>query len=174
MSTSPDACEVCGFVREGVTCSASIAGIDESIDAFIGVIQGAGADAVVRPESDRWSIVEYGAHLRDVLLSLRERTIVASVVDHPTGSPIYRDERVNLGFYSRDSIDDVINELRVSAGLLTRTIASLPEGFERRTLTYSPLFGGEVTIEWMAAQAFHEASHHLGDVRENLRLLQVR
>ena len=171
MSSAPDSCPECGFVWEGKNRSQSISGINDSVAEFINVIEEAGEMALVRPQPDRWSIVEYAGHLRDVLLSLRERTILASVVDNPTGSPIYRDERVNLGFYSLDSVDDAADELAFASGLISKTIAALPEGFEKRGLTYSPLFGGDVTIEWMAAQAFHESFHHLGDVRENLRQL---
>ena len=120
---------------------------------------------MVRPEPDRWSIVEYAGHLRDVLINLREKLIVASVVDNPTGQPIYTDDRVNLGFYSLDSLDDAANELAFAAGLISKTIAALPDGFENRTLVFSPLWATQMTIGWIAAQAFHEASHHLGDVR---------
>ena len=78
----------------------------------------AGDPAVVaaRPEPARWSALEYGAHLRDVLISLRERTLTASIEDHPTGAPIHRDERVDLGFYSLDDPATVAAELRAAAG----------------------------------------------------------
>jgi hypothetical protein len=171
MSTNPESCPDCGFVWDGVSRSDAIEGINDSIEAFIGVIEDASEMALVRPESKRWSIVEYASHVRDVLLSLRERTIIASILDEPTGTPIFRDERVNLGFYSLDSLDDVTDELAFAAGLLSKTIATLPAGFENRPIKYSPVTPLVVTIGWMAAQAFHEASHHLGDARENLRLL---
>lgn len=172
MATNPDSCPGCGFVWEGVSRSDAVSGINNSIEDFIGVIEVAGEMALVRPEQNRWSIVEYASHLRDVLISIRERSILASIVDEPTGTPIFRDERVNLGFYSLDSLDDAMDELAFAAGLLSKTIATLPEGFENRELKYSPVTPLSVTIKWMAAQAFHEASHHLGDVRENLRLLK--
>lgn len=172
MSSSPASCPECGFVWEGVSCSDAVVGINESVTAFIGVIEEAGEMATVRPTLETWSIVEYAAHLRDVFLSLRERSILASVVDMPTGQPIYRDERVDLGFYSLDSVDDAADELAFAAGLLSKTIATLPEGYEKRLLTYSPVSGATVTVEWMAAQGFHEASHHLRDVQNNLNLLK--
>lgn len=171
MATDPFSCPECGFIWDGVTCLESISGINESVSSFIGVIEEAGEMATVRPEPDRWSIVEYAAHLRDVLLSLRERSILASVVEKPTGQPIYRDERVNLGFYSLDSVDDAADELAFAAGLLSKTIATLPAGYEKRLIVYSPVSNADVSIEWMAAQGFHEASHHLEDVRQNLNLL---
>jgi len=170
MSSEPHSCPECGFVWDGVSRAEAISGINESVSAFIGVIEEAGEMAMVRPESGRWSIVEYAGHLRDVLISLRERTILASVDDNPTGQPIYRDERVNLGFYSLDSLDDAADDLAFAAGLFSKTIAALPHNFENRTLVYSPVSAAKVTIGWMAAQGFHEAAHHLLDVRQNLEM----
>lgn len=173
MSASSESCPDCGFVWEGVSRSEAISGINDSVTGFIGVIEAAGEMALVRPEPQRWSVIEYAGHLRDVLLSIRERTILASVLDHPTGTQIFRDERVDLGFYALDSIDDVADELAAAAGLLSKTIASLPDGFENRTLQFSSLTPRVVDIGWMAAQAFHEASHHLGDVQKNLEMLRL-
>jgi len=170
MSSEPHSCPECGFVWDGVSRAEAISGINESVAAFVGVIESAGEMALIRPESLRWSIVEYAAHLRDVFISLRERTILASVVNNPTGQPIYRDERVNLGFYALDTIDDSVDGLRFAAELLSKTITALPDGYENRTLVYSPVSNAQVTIGWMAAQGFHEAFHHLLDVRHNLKM----
>lgn len=164
-------CDGCGFVWDGVNLKDAVSGISDTVTDFVGVIEEAGEMATVRPAADRWSIVEYAGHLRDVFISLRERTILASIVDEPTGTPIHRDERVNLGFYSLDSLDDAADELGFAAGVLSKTIATLPEGFENRMLVYSPVTELKVTIGWMAAQAYHEAFHHLMDIRENMRLL---
>lgn len=171
MANSAPPCPDCGFEWEGVDVVRAVSGINNAVSAFVGVIERAGEMATVRPEPGRWSIVEYAAHLRDVLLSLRERVITAAIVDTPTGSPIHRDDRVNLGFYSLDSVDDAADELGFAAGLLSKTIAALPDGFENRELVYSPAMPGIVTIGWVAAQGFHEASHHLLDVRNNLEML---
>lgn len=171
MSKEVQSCPECGFVWEGKDRSEVIAGINDSVTAFVDVIEEAGEMALVRPDLERWNIVEYAGHLRDVLISLRERIILGCVVDKPTGVPIYRDERVNMGFYSLDSVDDVSDELAMAAGLISKTIASMPEGFENRTMVYSPASNADATLQWVAAQAFHEASHHLNDVRTNLSLL---
>ena len=172
VSSEPFSCPECGFVWDGVSRSDAISGINESVTAFVGVIEQAGEMATVRPEPGRWSIVEYAGHLRDVLLSLRERIILASVTNEPTGQAIHRDERVDMGFYSLDSLDDAVDELAFAAGLLSKAIATLPEEFEERVMVYSQVSGAKVTIGWMAAQGFHEASHHLMDVRHNLEMVR--
>lgn len=164
-------CDGCGFEWDSVGLKDAVSGISDAVTEFVGVIEESGEMATVRPSPDRWSIVEYAGHLRDVFISLRERLITASVVDHPTGTPIFRDERVNLGFYALDSVDDAADELGFAAGLLSKTIATLPAGFEDRTMVYSPAVDFVATLRWVAAQANHEAFHHLGDIRENVRLL---
>lgn len=145
--------------------------LSAAADSFIDVILKAGAKVDVRPSPQRWSILEYGAHLRDVLLSIRDRIITASVLDEPTGSAIHREERVDLGFYSLDTPAEVASELAVAARLFVKTFASLPEGYESRQFFYSPVTPAKVTILWAGAQAVHESEHHLSDVKENLTLL---
>ena len=171
MTGESPSCPDCGFVWDGVTLAQSVSGVNDSVAAFVGVLEGVGEMATVRAQPDRWSIIEYAAHLRDVLISLRERIITAAIVDTPTGTPIFRDDRVNLGFYSLDSVDDAADELAFAAGIFSKAVASLPDGFADRELYFSPGMPATTTIRWVAAQAFHEASHHLLDVQDNARML---
>lgn len=166
-NAAPASCPDCGFVWDGVSAADAVSGINDAVAGFVGVIEAAGEMASVRPEPNRWSIVEYAGHVRDVLISLRERIIVASCVEDGVGTPIHRDERVNLGFYSLDSVDDVADELAFAAGLISKTIASVPQGYESRQILFSA-GAMYVSIAWMTAQALHEAAHHLADARENL------
>ena len=116
-------------------------------------------------------MLEYGAHVRDVLLVLRDRIVVGVVVDNPGFTPMYRDERVDLGMYGRDDPVAVAAELELAGALLTRMIAALsPEQLDR-TCQYGYPGPSTRTLRWMAAQAVHEVEHHLGDVEENLKLV---
>ena len=125
-----------------------------------------------RPSGERWSILEYGGHLRDVILSIRERIVLASILDVPVGTPIYRDERVNIGFYDQDAASDVVVELQVATYLFLKTVASLPEQASRIAhLIYSTQSPLEITISGAMLNALHECEHHQGDAEENLRLL---
>lgn len=168
---SNEACPVCGFQWSSLSRDQVPTRLKAATDSFAGVVVASRARVGVRPTPERWSILEYGAHLRDVLLSIRDRIIAASIIDEPIGSPIYRDERVDLGFYSLDTADDVANELAVASRLFTKTFASLPDGYERREFFYSPITPTKVTILWAGAQAVHESEHHLSDVQENVRLV---
>lgn len=169
---STRACEGCGFVRSEVGVDDVAARVQAAVDAFVRVVTDAGARAGERPTPTRWSVLEYGSHLRDVLVSLRERTLLAAIEDHPTGSPIHRDERVDLGFYRLDTPRDVCDELAAASRLYLRTYSALPDGFLDRRLLYSPVTPEEVSVAWLGTQAVHESEHHLGDARENLALLE--
>lgn len=168
--TSAVTCPVCGFEWGAIAASDIPLRVKSATDAFDDVIESAGVKASERPNPERWSVLEYGAHLRDVLISIRERVITASIEDEPTGSPLHRDERVDLGFYRRDTPSDIRDELSAVSRLFVRTFQSLPPGFETREFVYSPVTPAKVTILWAGAQALHECEHHLGDVRENLAL----
>lgn len=147
--------------------------IGAAVSSFVEVMKEAGAKVAVRPRPDRWTILEYGGHLRDVLLSIRERVILASIVDVPTGMPIYRDERVDLGFYAEDTVKEVINELEVSALLFNKTVTTLPADFDTRELVYSSRTPLAVTISSTFSNAVHECEHHLGDVSENMAMFNA-
>ena len=140
-------------------------------DAFVEVLTGAVERASRRPSPDRWSILEYAGHVRDVLISIRERIVLAVVVERPTGVAMNREERIDRGLYRHDGVEDVAEELVVLTRLMVKTISSLREGDMRRALIYSSATPDEVTVAWAIAQAIHEVEHHLDDVRENLARL---
>jgi hypothetical protein len=161
------ACEGCGFIWDDVDPTDAPSRLAAAVAAFTELIRVASASGLARPSPERWSIVEYAGHLRDALLSMRERIIVASVIDLPTGTPIYRDERIDLGFARLDTPDEVVAELEMATGLMLKTILTLPEDSLERLLVYSPNVTSPITIAWVIAQAVHEAEHHLSDVTEN-------
>jgi hypothetical protein len=138
---------------------------------FVDIVRTSPVTLDARPTAERWSILEYAAHTRDVLLSIRERIVLASILDGYVGTPIYREDRVNLGFYGLDTPDEIADELQTASRLFVRTFEALPAGFEERVFTYSTLSPESVSILWASAQALHESEHHLADARENERLL---
>jgi hypothetical protein len=166
-------CAHCGFSWATLTRAALAARMSGAVESFVNVMTVAGNDVATRPSAQRWSILEYGGHLRDVLLSIRERVVLASVLEVPVGTPIFRDERVDLGFYAADTAADVAAELQVVTYLLLKTVATLPEHFEDRKLIYSDRTPLEITISGALSNALHECEHHLGDATEDLTLLEA-
>lgn len=174
-TTSMDnpACPLCGFSWAPMVRSEVNSRIEASISSFVEILKAAGAKVAVRPRADRWSILEYAGHLRDVLLSIRERVILASIVDVPTGMPIYRDERIDLGFYAEDTLKEVARELEVAALLFSKTVTTLPAHFDTRELVYSSRTPLSVTISSTFSNAVHECEHHLGDASDNLAMFDA-
>jgi hypothetical protein len=169
--SAPSACDVCGFRWADVTVEEIPSRLDLAIRSFADIITSAGPEVARRPSPTRWSILEYGGHMRDVLISIRERIIIAAILDAPTGVAMNREERVSLGLYQHDTPADVAVELSTMTNLFIKTIRSLSTPAFLRHLTYSAASPYEVTILWAAAQAVHEAEHHLDDVKENVALL---
>jgi hypothetical protein len=166
-------CALCGFSWATLTRAEIATRMSAAVESFVGVISLAGDEVGSRPDPQRWSILEYGGHLRDVLLSIRERIVLAAILDVPVGTPIFRDERVEIGFYAQDEAPDVAVELQVATYLFLKTVATLPARFEDRRLVYSNRTPLEITISGAMSNALHECEHHLGDATENLRLLEA-
>jgi hypothetical protein len=165
-------CEHCGFSWAPRSRVEVATRMSAAVESLVAIIATAGTSVDRRPSDERWSILEYGGHLRDVILSIRERIVLASILEVPVGTPIYRDERVDIGLYAHDAASDVAVELQVATYLFLKTVASLPEGFDGRHLIYSSQTPLEITISGAMSNALHECEHHLGDASENLRLLR--
>ena len=169
--SAPTTCEVCGFNWDGALRDDISPRLIAATEAFVALMTAAGEHVAIRPSPARWSILEYGGHLRDVLISIRERILLAAIVDAPTGVAMNREERISRGYYRFDTSGEVVTELNTLTRLFLRTVASMGADDFERTLTYSGATPHQVTIGWAAAQAVHEAEHHLRDVQENLSSL---
>ncbi len=164
----PVNCDVCGFLFADVMPEDVATRLVAASTAVADLLESAPEKATARPGPQRWSNLEYGAHLRDVLISIRERVILATLVDLPTGVALYRDERVAHGLYRDDIAGEVADELRVLTRLFVKTFDSLCAPDLLRPIIFSTLNPMEVSTLWCAAQAVHESEHHLSDVVENL------
>lgn len=148
--------------------------IHDAVGQMATILVAHAAIATQRPEPDRWSALEYGAHLRDVMVNVRDRIILAVVEDVPSPYPLYREERVTLGLYANETVPIVAADLESAASLFTRTFDTLRTDYVERTMIYSRLLGDERTIGWTGAQVLHECEHHLQDVRDNVTRLEGR
>jgi hypothetical protein len=166
-----ETCEVCGFAWDEVPDAEVAPRIRAGADRLAGLLRTSPDVASTRPTQDRWSMLEYGAHVRDVMLVLRDRFVVGVVTDNPAFTPMYRDERVELGIYAGEVPVALATEIEVAATLLARILEALsPEQLER-TCQYGYPGPSTRTLRWMAAQAVHEVEHHLADVGQNLTLV---
>jgi hypothetical protein len=168
-----DRCEECAFeyAEHG---EVSVAGeIRDLGPRFASVLTPEGTDVpdvpddgrlTRRPSADVWSAVEYGCHVRDVLLAQRERLFQALVEERPSFVPIYRDQRVVLARYGDERPDQVATQISFAAGLTAWAFEKLDPPSWRRTCTYNYPEPATRTLLWLAQHTLHEGEHHLADV----------
>ena len=164
-------CEVCNFVWDLITIDEIPSRLDAATSQMIDVVRNNIARCSERPSPERWPILEYVCHTRDVLLNVRDRLIVACVEDTPVPPPLYREERIAMGLYQFDEPDDVCTELAVASGLFIKFVKTCTPELLRRELFYGYPTPVNRSVLWGSAQALHECEHHLTDVQENVRLL---
>jgi hypothetical protein len=98
---------------------------------------------------------------------VRGRIIRAIIETEPQSPPLYREERVNLGFYANDVPELLAHEVENAASLLVRTLAAISDEQLTRTLHYGYPDASIRTVLWTFAQALHEFEHHGDDIVEN-------
>jgi hypothetical protein len=166
-----ETCPDCGFAWEAVSREEIGRRIDTGTAAIAGLLAGDPDRAGVRPSKLRWSAIEYAAHVRDVLITLRDRLVVGLVEDGPTFKPMYRDERVDLGLYESDTVDAIADELRAATAMFIRLFDAIDPQQLTRGVQYGFPNPAPRSLLWMGQQAVHEVEHHGGDIAEDLRLV---
>lgn len=162
-------CEGCGFAWDEVAPATIAERVTTGVAAISEALAGAGASVGVQPAPGRWSALEYAAHTRDVLLTLRDRLVIGIVEDEPSFTPMYREERVTLALYRSDTAPAVSDELASAAAMFIRLFAAIPDDQLDRTVQYGTPTPTRRTLRWMAQQAVHEVEHHGSDITANLR-----
>lgn len=156
--------EGCGFEWDAVDpdeIGRRITGRAAEISQLI--VDNPSADARTTPEV--WSPLEYAGHVRDVLLNLRDRLVVAINEDNPLCKGLYGTPRIELGLYQGDTPALVATELSTAAALFARTWDRIPSNLRIRTMVYGYPRVADRSLIWVAAQALHEVEHHLTDVK---------
>ncbi len=171
--TTNEQCDVCGFIWDEIQAGQISALLSSATGQLCELLIAQGDRVARRPEPERWSSLEYAAHLRDVYLSIRDRMVVACVELEPTLPPLYREERVAFGFYELDTVDDMVTELTTAATLFNKVFTQMPDGLRERRMPFAFPVAATRTLSWIASQVYHEAFHHLGDVRVNGELLSA-
>ena len=70
-------CEECGFEYDLAKAPNAASSIVTGVAEFAALLSDSRADVRTRREPTQWSPLEYGCHLRDVLLVQRERVLTA-------------------------------------------------------------------------------------------------
>ncbi|WP_117000695.1 DinB family protein [Desertimonas flava] len=170
-------CDSCGFAWDAVPFEMIELGIPVTMDRITEIVEEADDEghAYDRPDADTWSIVEYAAHIRDVLLVMRDRLVVGLVEQGPAFSPMYRDERVRGGLYRFENADDLGHkELPVAADLFLRLLRSIDRPDLARPVRYNYPVPSDRTLLWVAQQTLHEVMHHRQDLERIHRCFRDR
>lgn len=167
-------CEECGFVWELVPPAEQASRLADVAATYRRLVlppdrpAGWNGRAATRPGPAVWSALEYACHVRDVLLSIRDRVITTMVEDTPRFTPLYRDERVELAGYGTEDLFEVTGQIEMAAALLARQLTRLSSSQFQRRCHYGFPDPAIRTIAWMGAQAIHEAEHHAIDIAAQL------
>jgi len=163
-----DRCAGCGFDYDLEAAQAAAPAIVGCAAELAGLLERADLDRRTRRRPELWSPLEYGCHVRDVLLVQRERVLLARYVDAPSFPPMGREERVELDGYAEQDPIAVARQLRDAAALFANVLARLgPDDWDRTVMyNYPALF--ERSLRWLAEHTEHELRHHLLDVRNQL------
>ena len=164
VGTQREACAECGFVWEDLDLEELRARLVPASARLAEVFSSGDSRLLERPSPDVWSPIEYGSHVRDVLLNLRDRVVVGLGEDNPSPKPMYGTLRVDRGMYARTGPAELSTDLTVSARLFDQTLSTITAPDAERPIFYGWPRPATRTLLWVAAQALHEVEHHLDDI----------
>ncbi|MVA74839.1 DinB family protein [Auraticoccus sp. F435] len=153
-------CAECGFDPAEVRRTA----LPQRILAATGTVADAlaGADVRRRRDPSTWSVLEYGAHVRDVCRVMAGRLALLLSRDDPEFADWDQDATAVAERYAEQDPARVAVELREAADRLSAAFADVPEDAWQRPGRRS---NGSVFITWtLGLYALHDLEHHVADV----------
>ena len=163
-----DRCDGCGFEYDAAAAPAAGATIVDDTTALAAILASGAPGVSARLQPGVWSPLEYGCHVRDVLLVQRERVLAARRTECPSLDPMGRDERAEHDGYAEQEPARVADQLAQAAFMFANVLARLGPGDWDRTLMYNYPARFERPLRWVAVHTVHEAHHHLLDVRRQM------
>ena len=164
-----DRCDECGFEYDLTAAAAAGPAIVDGVAEIAARLSDEAADLRTRRSPETWSPLEYGCHVRDVLLVQRERVLAARRTYRPSFDPMGRDERVEHDGYADQRPADVVRQLHDAALLVANVLARVESaGDWERTVMYNYPEPWERSLRWVAAHTVHEVRHHLLDMDRQL------
>jgi hypothetical protein len=168
MVDSTDPCAQCGFAYDIRRAPDAAAAVQESVAEISSILRTKDIDVRARPRPDVWSPLEYGCHVRDVLLVQRERVLMARRANGASCTPMGREERVGHDGYNEQEPGDVARQLTDAATLFGNVLARLATEDWDRTVVYNYPETHERSLRWLAIHTVHDVQHHLADIRGQL------
>lgn len=154
------ACPACGFDPSTVRRADVADRIARSAARWDGAL--ARADVAVRPNDHTWSVLEYGCHVRDVHLIMRERLALMLARDGAAFANWDQDVAAVDDEYHAQDPDVVADELADAALAFAQAYDTVGDEDWGRTGLRSN--GSAFTVESFAVYALHDLEHHRVDV----------
>ena len=163
LSTLCEECEfeVRYFLREEISSL-----IRTSVGAWLSILQGDAAVLRKRPRPDRWSALEYAAHVRDVFDLYDYRLGMMLAEEDPHYPNWNQDETAVEKDYGSQAPVRVAAELAGAGEKLASRFDRVTGDDWERTGFRSD--GAAFTVETFARYFIHDPQHHLHDVRTGL------
>jgi hypothetical protein len=153
------ACPECGFNTQGFAVAAVPGMIMANAAAWQRALEG---DARTRPEPGKWSPLEYGCHVRDVLRLYDQRLELMLSQDDPLYPNWDQDETAVADRYAEQDPAEVAAALRQAAVAIAGRFEGVTGDQWERTGRRSD--GARFTVETFARYFIHDPVHHLYDV----------
>ena len=161
-------CGDCDFTYDLTQASSAGAGVVELAEEIASILGRRDVALRRRPDLEVWSPLEYGCHVRDVLLAQRERALAARRSSGAACAPMGREERVDHDGYNEQDPVAVARQLKDAAMLFANVLARLDDGDWDRTVVYNYPEAQERSLRWVAIHTVHDLRHHLADIRRQL------
>jgi hypothetical protein len=153
-------CPECGFVAAEV----DVTELPARVRALTARWQAALArsDAAERPRPGVWSVLEYGAHVRDVNRVFAERVRLMRDTDDPVFGNWDQDAAAVEGRYAEQDPATVADDLAEAAETFAAEYATVPvDGLDRPGRRSN---GSVFTVRSLGRYYLHDVVHHLHDV----------
>jgi hypothetical protein len=160
-------CAGCGLAPAELPARALGAQIRDEVHA-LGLLLAAADDRALRrrPAPGSWSALEYGVHVRDLLVVFADR-VVRTLADHEPELGWWDHEAAIADQMANESfVDAVVDDLGRNASKLSESLRLVSDEDWARAATRRS--GERFTIELMARFALHEVVHHRADARAAL------
>jgi hypothetical protein len=156
-------CPECGYDAVTTTRAAAPRLIQDNAVAWQAALTSQEAAALrTRPREDRWSVVEYACHVRDVYRIFDQRLVMMLEADDPTFPNWDQDATAAADGYQDQDPGVVAGQLAEAADRIAGRFAGLgPEQWER---TGSRSDGARFSVDSFASYLIHDPVHHLHDV----------
>jgi hypothetical protein len=156
------ACPECGVDSSAIGATAVAGLIRGNADEWAELLRASADDLRRRPVPDRWSTLEYAAHVRDVFVLYRYRLELMIDEDDPLFPNWDQDETAVAERYAEQDPATVAGELREAAYALAAHFDEVRgQQWQRRGRRGD---GARFTVASFARYFIHDPIHHLYDV----------